>query len=90
MAVNATQLRNLGSTNGSPRGQWNTCSTRLETSAVPFQTYEDARRDAAAREQPRIDRNSTSRDYGSPWALPEWLERRPAERGNNLALRWSP
>ena len=40
---------------------WSMCPTRLLTSAVPFQTYEDARWDAVAREQRRLDRNLTDR-----------------------------
>ena len=40
---------------------WSMCPTRLLTSAVPFQTYEDGRWDAVAREQRRLDRNLTDR-----------------------------
>ena len=70
--------------------QWNAGSTRLLTGTVPFQVYEDTRRDAAAREQPRIERNAPIRDQASPAGLREAMEEPLPEADPPLGLRWNP
>ena len=60
------------------------------TGTLPFQVYGDAWRDAAAHEQPRIERNAPIRDQASPAGLREAMEEPLPEADPPAGLRWNP
>ena len=70
--------------------QWNACWTRLLPSARAVPDRRRCRRDAAKREQPRIDLNSISHDLALSLGFPGGIDRRPAEPAHTLAPRRNP